>query len=245
MKNLIIGTLQAILGYKNYLILFSCLKIISLRLAPGKKDYLRFVKMISQQNNVLVIGANTGITTVPVARRLTSGKIFAFEPVAQNIDVLRSILKLFNVAHKVIVFHLALGNATGKIKMILPVWRFTKKHGFAHVYDDVTDKGEKGILSGCPLKKLDDVEELKTIKIDFIKIVAENYEFNIFSGGKNLIRKNKPVIYCELWENNHRSQVLELIETFGYQIKVFRNGELQLYDPSIDREKYFFFIPEG
>jgi hypothetical protein len=127
--------------------------------------------------------------------------------------------------------------------MILPVWKFTKKHGFAHVVENNNSLNEKGIIFTETVLPLDRIEELKAVKVDFIKIVAENYEYNIFSGGKNLIQKNKPVIYCELWNNEHRKKVLDLISSFGYTINVRRNGQICRYDPSIDLKKYFLFIP--
>ncbi len=244
MKNLVIGLLQFIFGYENYLFLFSCLKIYSLRLDARKKFFLGFVKMISPESNVLVIGANTGITTIPAAKIMTTGKIFAFEPVQQNVKVLKRVLHFFSEENKVTIFQTALGNYSGKIKMILPVRQFTKKHGFAHVLEIDAPQNEKGIILTGTVEPLDGIEELKNVKVDFIKIVAENYEYNIFSGGKNLIQKNKPLIYCELWNNEHRKKVFDLISSFGYTIKVFRNGQICEYDPAIDFKKYFLFIPD-
>lgn len=243
MKNIIIGLLQLIFGYENYLFIFSCLKIYTLRFDNRKKDYLLFVKMISPASNVLVIGANTGITTIPAAKIIEKGKIFAIEPVPQNVSVLKRILHFFKAEKKVTVIQSALGNYTGTIKMILPVWNFTKKHGFAHVVESDNTMNEKGIVFSSTVLPLDDISELKDIKLDFIKIVAENYEYNIFSGGANLIKRNKPVIYCELWNNQHRKKVLDLITSFGYNIMVFRNGRIHNYNSAIDKKKYFLFIP--
>jgi len=243
LKNFIIGILQVIVGFNNYLLLFSCNKILFLRFDRRKKDFLRFVKMIPNESNVLIIGANTGITTVPVARRISSGKIIAFEPVAQNVIILKRVLHIFRVENKVSVVSSALGNSNGSIKMVLPVWGFTKKHGFAHVAEEALTGDEKGIVSESRIQRLDDVEELRAMKINYIKIVAENYEYNILSGGKNLIEENRPVIYCELWDNDHRLKTLELIKSFRYQVKVFRDGNLHEYNPAIDKQKYFFFFP--
>ncbi len=243
MKNFVIGLLHFLFGFENYLFIFSWLKIVTLQFDSRKKDYLEFTKMITPQSKVLVIGANTGITTIPIAKKLVDGNIFAFEPVPQNVKVLKRVIHYFQAENKVTVFQTALGNYSGKIKMILPVWQFTKKHGFAHVLESNGTQNEKGIILSGTVLPLDDIEELKLVKVDFIKIVAENYEYNIFSGGKNLIQQSKPIIYCELWNNEHRKKVLDLILSFGYSIKVFRNGQICSYDPAIDLKKNFLFIP--
>jgi hypothetical protein len=79
---------------------------------------------------------------------------------------------------------------------------------------------------------------------DTDKVVAENYEFSIFSGAASFLKANKPIIYCELWDNFQRQQVLDLIKSFGYKIFVFRKNNFVEYDPSVYKKKYFFFIPD-
>jgi FkbM family methyltransferase len=241
-KNFLIGSLQLIFGYRKYLFIFSCLKIFALRLDRRKRDYLAFSKMIPSGSNVLVIGANIGITTIPIAKRLTTGNVFAFEPVRQNAEVLHWVLRFFRQKEKVHVFNWALGQKNRKANMVVPVWGFTKKHGIARVADGIPNV-KNGRVTTCEMHALDDVEELKEVKIDFIKIVAENYEFNIFSGGEKTIARNMPVIYCELWDNDHRPKVIRLISSYGYEVKAYRKGMLHEYNPSVDFGRNFLFLP--
>src|SRR5213075_1492635 len=117
---------------------------------------------------------------------------------------------------------------------------FTRKHGFAHVVSS-DNENEKGISTSCEIFPLDEINELHQTSVPWIKIVAENYEFSIFSGAKKFIERNKPTIYCELWDNPQRQKVLSLIKSLGYKIFVFRNNKLSDYEPLIDKKKYFFF----
>ena len=62
-------------------------------------------------------------------------------------------------------------------------------------------------------------------------------------GGINLIKKNKPIIYCELWENENRKKCFELMESLEYKIYVLIKEKLELYDSSKHHKQNFFFIP--
>jgi FkbM family methyltransferase len=234
--------LQRIFGYSNYLFLFSCIKIFTLRFDGKKKDYLLFVKMISATDNGIIIGANTGITTVPIAKT-TSGKIFAIEPVPENSSVLAKTIDFFGVRHSITILECALGNENRPVHMKVPIRGSALKHGFAHVSEVTYFKSRESKTSVTMMRRLDDVSEIQNTKIHFVKLVAENYEFNILSGGKQTITGNKPIIYCELWENAEREKVLTLVKSYGYEIYVFRNRELCSYDPVKDSKKNFIFIP--
>ena len=61
--------MQRVLGYDRYLMLFSIFKIKTLVYDKRKADFLFFETMLSKEANVIVIGACTGITTIPIARK--------------------------------------------------------------------------------------------------------------------------------------------------------------------------------
>jgi len=77
----------------------------------------------------------------------------------------------------------ALGNENKIIEMILPVINNTKSHGLAYVKDDTVKGFDQGVKYSIEMKRLDDIEIINKIRIDGIKIVAENYEKFIFEGG--------------------------------------------------------------
>ena len=50
----------------------------------------------------------------------------------------------------------------------------------------------------------------KDKKIGAIKMDVENFEYFVLEGGKELIKKHKPIIYTELWENQNREKCFQL-----------------------------------
>ncbi len=230
------------LGFENYLFVFSVFKIRTLELDKRKKEYVYFSKLFKKNSNILVLGANTGITTVPVALNVAPGKVIAIEPVPENFRTLKKIVQYFKCSN-VSLMNFALGNDNKEIEMYLPVINDTKSHGLAYVKDQNIEGFDEGIEYKVMMKKLDSIDEIINLKVDGIKIVAENYEKNIFEGGKEIIMKNRPLIYCELWFNENRNKVLELIKSWNYEIRVLQDNKLISLDSSVHKTKNLFFIP--
>ncbi|MDP7196601.1 MAG: FkbM family methyltransferase [SAR202 cluster bacterium] len=64
------------------------------------------------------------------------------------------------------------------------------------------------------LKKLDDLNIKE--KIDFIKIDVEGNEKYVILGGIETIKKNKPIIWVETWEENSHL-IVDLFKKIGYK----------------------------
>ena len=246
MKSFIKRVLQKLLGFDNYLILFSWFKVQTLSMDTKEGDFLYFLKMIPAGGVILDIGANIGIMTVHFARKFTDSLIYAFEPVPENISGLKKIVKFFGLKN-VRIFEYALGNSEGEIEMVMPVLDNVRMQGLSHVIDPSIVKYNEGEKYKVPIHCIDNINEIKMLAkpITAIKIDAENYEHWVFEGAKETIRKHRPIIYCELWENDHRRKCLELISSFNYEIKVLIAGELFDYNPAIHKSLNFFFIPKN
>ena len=74
---------------------------------------------------------------------------------------------------------------------------------------------------------------------------VENYESFVLRGAMKLIANMKPILYCELWDNENRKQCFEMMETQGYETQVLQNGSLVAFDPYNHHQHNFFFIPIG
>lgn len=244
MKSFVKRVLQLILGFDNYLVVFSWFKVKTLSWDKKEGHFIHFLKMISEDGIILDIGANIGIMTVHFAKKFPQSTILAVEPVPENINSLKKIIRFFKLKN-VTVFECALGNSEGEIEMVMPVLDKVKMQGLSHVIDPTIEKYNEGERYKVPIHRLDDMPEIKNLnkKITAIKIDAENYEYWVFKGGKQTILKHRPVIYCELWENIHRLNCLELIRSFDYEINVLINDELQVYNPDSHKSLNFFFIP--
>jgi FkbM family methyltransferase len=241
-KSVIQFILQKVLGLKTYLFLFSWYKIKTLRKDKSENDFFHFIKQISPKDDVLDVGANIGIMSYYMARK-TKGKVFAFEPIPGNIHTLKRIkahFRLFNIK----VMETALGNETGEISMVMPVVSFVKKQGLSHVLTEEITTFNEGYKFTAPITRLDDVEELKKHKISAMKMDVENFEYQVFLGAKKLIANDRPVVYCELWDNENRQKCFAFMHKMNYLIKIKVDNGLVHFDDKKHSSQNFFFIPE-
>jgi len=221
--------LQKILGFDNYLFLFSIFTINRLRWNWHEKEFLHFITMIPEDGQVLDIGSNIGIMAVPLAKRVSRGKVYSFEPMPENIKALRRITSFYNLDN-IDIFETALGEEKGELKMVMPVIDHVKMQGLSHVVEG-NSLDEKGNFFSVPVQKLDDIPQLQAIPvISAIKIDVENFEYYVLKGGHELLKRHKPIIYCELWDNEKRKLTLDYLrKEFAYQVKIFDKDRLVDY----------------
>jgi len=239
LKNFIKYILQKTFGLPAYLLLFARFVILKLPYAKYEKDFLRFINLIDDGGHVLDIGANIGAMTYYLSKRLPESGIHSFEPVTENLEVLRKIKNKFDLLN-VKIYPFALGNKNEYVKMIMPQCNKVYFHGLSHIKQD--DKTEKGKTYDVEVKKLDDVKDLQTVKINAIKIDVEEYEYNVLCGAKDLLIKNRPLIYCELWEGENREKSITFISSLKYKIFIVQNKRLVEFERR-NGFNNFFFIP--
>jgi hypothetical protein len=80
-------------------------------------------------------------------------------------------------------------------------------------------------------------------KVQAIKLDVENYEYFVLKGGENLILRNNPIIYVELWDNENRQKCFQFIQELGYQIYVLVEDALVAFIPTIHHHHNFTFLP--
>jgi hypothetical protein len=125
--------------------------------------------------------------------------------------------------------------------MVLPVINKVKIHGLSHVVDQ--DNTHDGEFFTIAVKRLDDIPELKKAKaIGALKIDVENFEYEVLTGAKELLLKHKPLILCEIWNNEKREATLNFLKNeIGYNIKIYDGEKLV---PFTDQDELnYFMIP--
>jgi FkbM family methyltransferase len=236
--------LQKLLGLKTYLFVFSVFVIIKLRWDKKEKDFMHFLEIIPPGGLILDIGANIGVTSYYLSKRFPESLIFSFEPLKININTLKSILKTFNLKN-VRPFEVALGTSNGNAEMVMPVIGKVKFHGLAHVVHNELKENNSGIKYQVAISKLDDIAEINASGLDVkgIKMDVENFEYYVLQGGEKLITRYKPVIYCELWNNENRIRCIDFLNSIGYRTFVLQGKKLvQCNDFKVEKNN-FFFLP--
>ncbi|MEI6487960.1 MAG: FkbM family methyltransferase [Bacteroidota bacterium] len=245
MKNKAKYLLHTLLGFKNYLFVFSLYKIYTLKKDKNEKDFFQFLKLIPNNSFVLDIGANIGIMTVHLARISNSNTVYSFEPMPSNIEALKRIINYFKLTN-VKLIEAALGNSEGQVEMVMPVISKVKMQGLSHVVHQSITEFNEGEKCKVPLLMLDKMDELinSNKRISAIKIDVENFEYFVLEGAKGLIKKYRPIVYAELWENENRENCFELFKNLAYKTMVVVDEAIIEYDRAKHFTQNFIFQPE-
>lgn len=158
---------------------------------------------VSLKNGDVVIdaGANIGLFSIFASRKVgSSGKVFAFEPIAETRKILEKNLRENNITNVVVVPH-ALGNKSEKTMFSVNV----KELGASSaVFKDGDTEEEVSTI------RLDDfAQENQLRKIDFVKADIEGMERFLLEGAKESIINFKPNLSICLYHLPDDPQVLE------------------------------------
>jgi FkbM family methyltransferase len=244
MKTFVKYILQKLLGLKTYLYVFARFIILKLRWDKNEKDFFHFLKLIPDNGIILDLGANIGVTSYHLSKNKPNSSILSFEPLTLNMDTLKRIKKRFNL-NNVTEYQVAVGEESGSLEMVMPVINDVPMHGLSHVIHEENTELNEGFKYKVPVVCLDEFEPLRgtTKRVTALKIDVENFEYFVIKGGQKLIKDNKPVIYCELWDNDNRKKCIELLGGLGYSAKVLQKKELVEYNKAEVDKHNFFFVP--
>lgn len=241
MKNVVKRFLQKTLGFNNYLRLFARYKVTTLKGDAKEGDFFHFMSLLKDEGTILDIGANLGIMTWHLLNHFKHAKIWAFEPIPSNLNVLRKTTEKFD-SSRLRIFQNALGHETGRIKMVLPEVENVKMQGLSHVVHETIDTFNEGQYFEVDVETLDSIASPK-VQITGIKLDVENFEYFVLKGGESLLRRDRPIIYTELWENENRQKCMEFLDELGYKTFYFDGAELKPFEPDAYTGQNFFFLP--
>jgi hypothetical protein len=73
---------------------------------------------------------------------------------------------------------------------------------------------------------------------------VENFEYFVLKGGEKLIKKDRPIIYCELWDNDNRKKCIDLLNNLGYSALVLQKNKLVPFEKAAVEKHNFFFLAD-
>jgi FkbM family methyltransferase len=185
--------------------------------------------------HMLDLGANVGVFTLPLARRLRAngGKVYAFEPMLPNFQQLCFNVGLNELESVVESYNLAMGNEIG-IAHISMDDAPNAESGNAYITDGVNSSEWKCGTMPVPITTLDAWSaERQLPRCDFIKIDVEGCEYSVFQAAGRFLREYRPIIFCEL---NHRrmrkchwsaEDLQTLLRPSGYGMFHYQHGQMQ------------------
>jgi FkbM family methyltransferase len=235
--------LQRLVGLNNYYFFFSCFKIYTLNFDSRKRTYNYFVQFLEPHYNVLIAGGFIGITTIPIAKQCNKGQTYVFEPVKLNFKVLERVKIYFNTKH-VNIYNAALGHEAKTLKIKTPVLNGAVYNGMSHLEHLDYLETQTYIEDVTEIRNGDAFFSAQNEPLHAIKLVAENYEFEIYNGLMQTIITDKPLIYTELWDKANRDKIFKLFETLKYQVYIL-DAEKKLipFQSKIHQTKFFILKP--
>jgi len=186
-----------------------------------------FYNLVNKNENVNIvdIGANVGLYSL-YAKYLPKSQFYSFEPYKFTYDILNDNIKLNDITN---VKTYNLGIADKKGKTILNV---------CLTHDGLNTMGNNPLRFNnitpieVEIDTLDNIFFNNNIKVDFIKIDTEGYEYFILKGGEQTIKTYKPIIQLEFNETNMRQcnlypkELYNYIMELGYKVYNLTNEEL-------------------
>ncbi|HRZ21366.1 MAG TPA: FkbM family methyltransferase [Bacteroidales bacterium] len=247
MKALIKKVLQFLLGYQNYLFIFSLFTIGTLRWKKDEGDFMHLLKILPDGGLILDVGANIGIMTVHLGRGFPASSIYAFEPDPQNIRALQRVIRFFRL-NNITIEETALANYDGQARMIRPVIHSVRMQGLTHIVTngDQNEPAGTGEEFMVPVHQLDSYPQFldPSTRVTGIKADVENFEYFVLVGARKLILMHKPLIYCELWKNERRELCIKMMKELGYSVHILQHRKLVPFDPERHDKDNFYFLPD-
>jgi FkbM family methyltransferase len=156
------------------------------------EDELKFVrKLVRPGQNVIDIGANYGVYTLPMAAKVgAKGPVWAFEPASSTAQFLGQGIKA-NAFENVTLLQKAVSSQPGSA--LLSLQHNSELNSIMHDQDSAAESETVSLVT------LDEcMDRFHWSDIDLIKIDAEGEENNILKGGHRFFADRTPLVQFEL-----------------------------------------------
>jgi FkbM family methyltransferase len=172
-----------------------------------------FLRLVEADSVVLDVGANIGFYSIPIAMRLLelggTGKVFAFEPLAQNMARLGENAELNAVTSYIEMCPFGLSSQITRANLVLR-GEFTAGSTTGNASIGISEHWDSGLDNvSAPLETLDSLlAEGRFDRVDVIKLDIEGHEDHFFAGGARALRETRPVILMEVNKPYYRARGL-------------------------------------
>jgi FkbM family methyltransferase len=169
------------------------------------------------------IGGNIGITSIYLASIFPDAKIYTFEPLPDNFEILtKNIQKYDNIE----AFNIGLGSKNGNFKVYLS--DDSENFGGVSFFPDPTGNKSDSYIS-CEVKNINEmIEKLNIESIDLIKIDTEGAEHDILMAIHEKIIRNVSWITGEL-HGNQDFELLNYLNNLGFSISMKKQIDSRLF----------------
>ncbi len=204
-----------------------------------ERHELEFILGVLEPGMTFVdVGANVGLFSIPAAKKLQHGPVYAFEPTARTFDLLLKNSRLNNVANLHAV-QSAVGDYVGEAVLQINI---QEKDGLNTIGKPTHEYSEVVGTESVQITTLDNFIRQHDISgVDVMKVDVEGAELLVFRGAADLLaRPDAPLI---LYEGGflskgfgyHPVETMWLLERHGYSCFVINSNTGQISIPPAKR----------
>lgn len=192
----------------------------------------RFLNHYLKSDMVFIdIGANQGEFSLFAAKRLTQGRVLAFEPVDFFYNLLKENIARNNFKN-IETFHYGLSNEVKQLPIYMGHTGAGEHEGLATIFQ--SDQRAR-FIQNIELEILDEqLPALALQRIDFMKIDVEGAEMLVLKGALKTIERFKPLIMLEINQATYQAagytvpDVIRFFADLGYTLHVMtKSGTLK------------------
>lgn len=173
--------------------------------------------------------------------KFSEAQIFAFEPIKSTYDLLNKNIQL-NKLSNINTFNVGISNKIGEEIFYFYPWctANTSLTNLQHREDCLKNK--------AAINCLDNIDELKSKKVDFLKIDVEGNEYFALQGATRILGEDHPVISIEILRKYSKefgyvaSDVVNFIKQYGYDMFIADKDKLVQLDNITEETKEVNFI---
>lgn len=206
-------------------------------------DSAMIMKLVSDGDCVVDIGANMGWYAMNIAKKFPLCHVHAFEPIPKTFSYLEKNVKI-NALENVTIRNFGLSNEAKDI-----TFYYYAEGGVNASLANVSEREDAELIT-CHVERLDDYVVENNFTVDFIKCDVEGAELFAYQGAIETIQRDKPIIFTEMlrkWAakfNYHPNEIISLFATFGYECFYVEDEELKNIAVMTDdtQETNFFFL---
>jgi len=165
-----------------------------------------FRDLLSEDSNIIEVGSNIGLHSVPLSRFAPRGKVVCFEPQRILFQILCG-NSARNNRTNIYPFNCAVGDSTGITDIPGTDYDETWNYGAFSIeqgFDSERTFGGSQWSETVEVTTLDEHRLVQSLdSLEFLKIDAEGMEPAVLSGAAQTISRHRPVIFVE--NNNQKS----------------------------------------
>lgn len=179
-----------------------------------------FKTFLTPDSNVVEVGANLGLHSVPLAKFASRGRVICFEPQRIVFQLLCANIAL-NDLTDVFAYHIAVSDEERELTIQSSDYETPWNYGAFSLARGMSTEGSyPGPVSSEKVTaiRLDASRPMTELpSIALLKIDAEHHELAVLEGAAGQIARHRPIIFLENNSEQHGDALIRRVESFDYR----------------------------